>query len=349
MQVKPDRVAEQLGRKGLQRCYLVYGPEPLQAMECADAIRVAARAAGVTERLVFDASTSPDWAAIKGAAANLSLFAEQRLLEIRLGGKKLDKVGGECVQAVVCDPHSADFVLVTADALDRTQQASAWFKAIDKIGVVIACRDLEFGLYKMWLSARATARGLKLSAEAVDYLALRAEGNLLAAAQELDKLTLLAATGELDLAQTRVAVADSARYDVFQCLDTAVAGGAARVVRMVRGLREEGTEPIVLGWSITRELRTLVRLAAAQASGASLETALAEMNVWSSRQPMVRRALQRLSLGRLAALLDASIRLDHLIKGYGIGNVWDEIESLYLALAGGPWLGHESGPGMARP
>lgn len=338
MQVKPERLDEHLGRDGLAACYLVFGPEPLQALESADSIRAAARTAGVTERIIFDAAGTPDWNGLQASAANLSLFAERRLIEIRLGAKKPDKTGAECIAELVGAPSPADVYLITAETLDRQQQAAPWFKACERIGVVVPCRELELAMFKRWLMQRAQLRGLTLSSDANDFIALRAEGNMLAAAQEIDKLVLIATDQAVDLSAAMVAVADSARYDVFQCIDAAMDGDAARAVRMVRGLREEGTEPIVIGWSLNRELRTLTRIAAARATGMALEAALTTHNVWSSRQGLVNRALQRHSIARLAAFLEASIRLDQLIKGSGIGTVWDEIESLLLAVAGGPWL-----------
>ncbi|MGH8595888.1 MAG: DNA polymerase III subunit delta [Gammaproteobacteria bacterium] len=339
MQVKPERVADHLARGRLSPCYLVFGPEPLQARESGDAVRAAARAAGITERVVFDATGSPDWNTLRTSTASYSLFAERRLFEIRCGAKKPDKDGGECIAELVALPDPLDIYLITAETLDRQSQASAWFKACERYGAVIPCRDLEFTAFKHWLTARARQHDLTLSLDANEFIALRAEGNLLAAAQEIDKLALLLPNSTIDLNAAIVAVADTARYDVFQCVDAALEGNALRAVRMVRGLREEGTEAIVIAWSLNRELRTLTRVAAAHAAGHAVDTALAAQNVWSSRYGVVKRALQRQPLAHLAALLEASIRLDQLIKGSGFGSVWEEIENLVIALAGGPWLG----------
>ena len=342
MQVKPEKLALHLARKGLQPCYLIFGTEPLQALESADCVRATARANGVTERLVFEMA-SQEWGVLRAMVGNLSLFAERRLIEIRLGGKKPDKTGVECLLELLGEPQALDVLLVTTEGLDRQAQASAWVKACEQHGVVVACREPDLLAFRAWLNARAASRGLTLTTEANEFLALRAEGNLLAAAQEIDKLVLLATTPALDLDQVMSAVSDSARYDAFQCVDAALEGRQARTVRIARGLREEGTEPIVIGWSLNRELRTLTRVAAALACGTPLEAALNQHNVWSSRQELIRRAVQRHPVTRLAMLLEASIRLDQLIKGSGIGNVWDELESLLLALAGGPWFGRSKG------
>ncbi len=342
MQIKPAKFGDHLTRgEGLAPCYLLWGPEPLQLQESADAVRAAARRGGIAERLVFEAAAQ-DWSALRALTGNLSLFAERRLIEIRLGNKKPDKAGVECLLALLGDMTSPDVLLLTVENLDRHQQTSAWVKAFDTRGIVVACREPELPAFRDWLGERAQARGLNLTPAANEFLALRAEGNLLAAAQEIDKLVLLAVTPVVDVDQVLAAVSDSARYDTFQCVDAALAGSRARTVRMARGLREEGTEPIVIGWSLNRELRTLARIAAATACGTTLDNALAQQNVWASRQSLIRRALQRHTIAGLALMLEASIRLDQLIKGSGIGHAWDDLESLLLALAGGPWFGHYS-------
>jgi DNA polymerase-3 subunit delta len=343
MQVQPERLPGHLARTGLQHVYLVYGAEPLQAQEAADAIRAAGRAAGVAERLIFDATgQAMDWAAVRGAAGALSLFADRRLLEVRLGTRKPDKAGAATLLELAENPANEDVLLIIADALDRTQQQAPWYLACEKRGVVVACREPAPAEFRNWLAKRARDRGLELSLEACDYLAIRAEGNLLAAAQEIEKLVLVVPPGALGLDVLLGAVTDNARYDSFQCVDAALAGDAARAVRIVRGLREEGTEPLVIGWSLNRELRTLTRVAAARACGVELGQAMSDQKVWSNRQGLVRAALQRLPLARLAALLDASIELDMLIKGRGIGDPWDALETLLAAVAGMPWLGRQS-------
>ncbi len=337
MQVRPERLQAQLTKDG-PRCYLVFGPEPLQAVESVDAIRNTARANPACERLVFDPS-SANWSELRALTGNLSLFATNRLIEIRLGAKKPDKTGAETLTALIGAIDRLDTWLITAGELDRAQQNTAWFKACDQHGVVVNCRDLDRAAFNAWLAARSARAKLDISSEALEFLSDRTEGNLLAAAQELDKLQLLVTTPTVSLGDMMAAISDSARYDVYQCVDTALVGDQSRVVRIVRGLHEEGSEPLILGWTLNRELRVLTRVAAALACGRSMEAALAEHNVWASRQSLIRRAVQRHKVAEFAAMLEASSRIDQLIKGYGVGEVWDELEALLLRLAGAPWLG----------
>ena len=54
MFIAPDSLGTHLERKGLARVYLIFGDEPLQAAESGDLVRAATRAAGITQRLLFE-------------------------------------------------------------------------------------------------------------------------------------------------------------------------------------------------------------------------------------------------------------------------------------------------------
>lgn len=333
MLLSPEKLPAELERRGLAPGYLVFGDEPLQVMESVDAIRAAARAAGVAERLIFEVEAGFDWQQLLSGANELSLFAERRLIEIRLRGRKPDKTGGAILADLLARDDSQDILLLSAEKIDRNAQKSKWFKTIDGAGVVVQARQIVARQLDRWIQERARRYELNLSAAAAELIAVRAEGNLLAAAQELDKLALLVDGGEVSAEMVLGAMVDSARFDVFSLIDVTLGGDAAKAVRMLRGLREEGVEPVVIGWAVNRELRTLLNIAAAVAGGQPVASVLNEHNVWSSRSGLVRRALDRASLPRLRRLFEDSIRLDRIIKGAALGDPWNELELLCLRLA----------------
>lgn len=335
MLISPEKLAADLERRGIAAGYLVFGDEPLQVMESVDAIRAAARAAGIAERLVFEVEAGFDWQQLLAGANELSLFAERRLIEIRLGGRKPDKTGAAILADLLTRDDAEDVLLLSAEKIDRNAQKSKWFKACDSAGVVVQARQIVARQLDRWIQERARRYHFTLTAAAAELIAVRAEGNLLAAAQEIDKLALIVDGGEVDVDMVLGATVDSARFNVFSLIDVTLAGDAAKAVRMLRGLREEGTEAVVIGWAVNRELRTLLNIAAAVAAGQAMASVLNEHNVWSSRAGIVRRALDRSPLPRLRRLFEASIRLDRIIKGAAPGNPWDELELLCLGLASG--------------
>jgi len=332
--------AEKLPRdltKGLAPIYLLAGDEPLQQMEMADAVRTEARKQGFSERELLEVDGKGfDWSALTAAAGNLSLFADKRLIELRIPSGKPGADGSKALTAWAADPPPDLLLLITCGKLDRQQQNGKWFTALDNAGVVALIYPIDHGQLPGWVARRLKQKGLTAPPEALALLAERVEGNLLAAAQEVDKLALLHGEGELSLAQVREAVADSARFNLFDLVDAAVAGEAGRVGHLLDGLRGEGTEPILVNWALARELRLLTRISAGMQRGLAFELLCKEQKVWQNRKGLVQRALKRHPTAQLSAMLGHCARIDLTIKGERSGNPWHELIQLSLALAGRP-------------
>ncbi len=335
MQLSCERLLERLGRDGaLDPVYFLYGDEPLQLTECADALRARAQADGIGERCVFDADSGGDWDTIAGEANALSLFATRRLIEVRLGTRSPDKRGTEVLERILAAPGGDDVYLVLAGALDSRARRARWFKLLESGAVTGASRDPRPEQLPAWLNRRAARHRKRLSGAAAALVAERVEGNLLAAAQEVEKLCLLVDAETIEDTDVIHAVTDSARFDVYQLVDALVAGELGRGLRVLRGLREEGSEPPLLTWALGRELRQLTAMACAVDRGKRVDQVLDEYRVWSNRKGMVRRLLERLDAATLLELLVCANAIDAAAKGARRGSPWDELELLALRLCG---------------
>jgi DNA polymerase III subunit delta len=304
--------------------YLISGDEPLLAAEAADALRTRARAAGFSEREVHFIERAGDWDAVRASAANLSLFGSRRVLELRLGSARPGTAGNQALLALLRHADPDTLLLVLAPRLDREAQAAEWVKAFESQGGWLAVWPVDVARLPAWLRARSRALGLKLSEGAIDLLAARTEGNLLAAQQELMKLQLLAAGSE-DAESVLNGIADSARFDVFQLTDAALAGEAARALRVLAGLRAEGTEATLVLWALAKALRDVWN---AHAAGGGRPPA------WQRQSAALGQALKRAPQLDFAALAQRAARADRMIKGRLAGNAWDELALLILELCG---------------
>ena len=330
MKVYADRLGERLAKR-LDSLYLLSGDDPLLMQEAGDEIRAAARAGGFTERQLFHADPGFDWRELGQAVNSPSLFAERRLLEVRLGSAgKPDDALLDAAQRLDED----SLMLVVLPRLDASAQKTKWFKSLETLGVFIQVWPIDSARLPGWLAGRFRKRGLKASQEAVRLLAQRIEGNLLAAVQEIEQLKLIAGDQEVTAEMVEASVADSARYDVYKLLDAALAGRQARVARMVQGLKAEGSDPLYLVNVVARELRTLEPMALRLAAGQPMQAALAEARVWKSRMEPVRLCLERSSAAQLRRHLLAAGDIDRTIKGVAPGDPWRKTASLLLALAG---------------
>jgi len=321
--------------ESLAPVWLITGDEPLQLDEAAAAIRGAARARGFSERELYSAETGFDWGQITAAAQSLSLFGERKLIELRLPSGKPGDAGSKALIGYCAAPPEENLLLVITGKLDKRDQSSKWFQALDQAGVVVQVWPVEPRALPAWVERRMRLAGLEPTREAAQLLAERAEGNLLAAAQEVEKLRLLLGEGaRIDLEAVRSAVVESARFNVFELADAALLGDAPRTARMVAGLRAEGSEPPVVLWALAREIRTLASIAGEVARGTAPDQAIAQKGVWAKRRPLFATALERYGVNGWRRLLRRAQRIDRIIKGAQPGNAWDELVQLALLVAG---------------
>ena len=334
-QLRPEQLKAQLG-KGLAPVYFIHGDEPLLVNECADAVRAATRAAGFSERQVFAVEPGFDWDSLMSACDSLSLFAEQRLLELRLPTGKPGKAGAQALRDYAARPPEDTVLLIVSGKLEASARRSKWAQALDQAGVSIAVWPVDLGELPAWIDARMRRHDMRAGREALQLLAERVEGNLLAAAQEIEKLFLLHGPGEVSLEDVEDLVTDSARYDIYGLVDSALAGDAAHTRRMLVGLRAEGVEPVLVLWALAREIRSLAGMARDIQKGAAPGQAMAARRVWDKRKPLVSGVLQRIRGRQWWAMLQRCASIDRIVKGRAAGSAWDELLQLALALAGRP-------------
>ncbi|MDQ6680653.1 MAG: DNA polymerase III subunit delta [Pseudomonadota bacterium] len=324
MQLRTEQLAAHL-QKGVAPLYTVWGDEPLLAQEAGDAIRLAARAAGCSERQVHTVSGAHfDWSGLLGASQALSLFAERQLVEIRIPSGKPGKDGSDALQRY-CNPAASTLAgdvvtLVQLPKLDRTQQSSAWFAALERAGITVRVDPIERNALPQWIAQRLVLQGQRVAAgdsgrRTLAFFADRVEGNLLAAHQEVQKLGLLYPAGELGFEQVEAAVLNVARYDVFKLGEAVLAGQVARALRMLDGLRAEGVAAVLVHWTLAEDIRSLKRVKDAVGAGKPLPLALREARAWGAKERLFERVIAVMSEGALGELLAAAQVCDGLVKG----------------------------------
>jgi DNA polymerase-3 subunit delta len=341
MQIRADQLTAQLER-GLKPVYTVFGDEPLQAQEAGDAIRQAARQSGYAERRVCTISGAhADWSSVLGAAQERSLFADRQLIEIRIPSGKPGKDGAEALQRYCRALDDEVLTLVQLPRLDGQQLKSAWFGALDAAGIVVRVDPVERKALPAWLAQRLARQGQHVCAgdaglQTLAFFADRVEGNLLAAHQELSKLSLLYPQGELSFEQVESAVLNVARYDVFKLGEAILGGQVARALRMLDGLRAEGETPVLVHWTLAEDIRALRRARDALDVGRPLPLALREARVWGLKERLFERVLPQLSAQRLARWVDAAHTCDGLVKGLRHPDwphePWDALRRLVLMM-----------------
>ena len=326
MRIQAEHVARTL-EKSLAHAWLIAGDEALLTGEAADAVRARARAQGYTGRDLFVTERGFDWSEVAAASRSQSLFAERRILEIRMPTPRPGKEGGDVLAALAADPGPDNLVLVVTTRPEGATWSSAWFKAFEKHGVVVLPQPVEIGRLPHWIAGRGAKLGLRFDKGAAELLAERVEGNLLAAQQEIEKLALLQKDGAVGIDDVQAAVANSARYDVFQLAEAALAGDAPRSLRILEGLRAEGAEPPLVLWALCRDLRALADLrngVAKRAYGVAAER----------HAELVERASKRIGREPIEPWFETAARIDRQVKGQAPGEAWTTLTGLVAALSG---------------
>ena len=332
-------------QKGLRSLYTLHGDEALLVQEAADAIRAAARQQGYAERSVHVVSGAHfDWSEVLAAGGSMSLFAERQILEIRVPTGKPGKEGSPMIQQLAqsAEGNDSTLTLFILPRLDSPTKKGAWFGTLEQFGVSLQIDSLERAQLPQWIAQRLKLQNQSVASgqdgqNCLQFFADRVEGNLLAAHQEIQKLSLLYPAGELTHAQVESAVMNVARYDVFKLSEAVLAGQVARVQRMLDGLQAEGEAAVLVHYTLAEDIRALKRVKDAMAEGRPLPMALREQRIWGVREKLFERVLPKLSTARLAQLLKNAHQVDGIVKGLKVADwpadPWQALQRLALRVS----------------
>ena len=311
--------------KSLAKLYAIHGAEPLSALEAADALRDLAKKTGFIEREVFSAQAGFDWRQLRSAGSALSLFATQRLLELRIPTGKPGKEGSDAI-VQYCERLPDDTVtLVLLPEIDWQGKQTKWFMALEGAALMIEAAPIDRSRLPQWLKARLARQQQSVDADGLEFLADRVEGNLLAAQQEIKKLALLCPPGDISLEVLEDSVANVSRFNPFQLVTAIHEGDMARIQRMLDGLKAEGEAPPLILWVLTNEIRMLARARGVTRSGRPPHP---------SKAREMERVARRHSAKSIYALLLQAAEIDRMIKGLNQRDPWDALSALAGGLAG---------------
>lgn len=323
--------------------FLISGDEPLQKMEAADCIRQYAKQHNFVEREVLNADTKFKWGSLTGSSNALSLFSEKKLIDLRVETKSPGKPGGQAIREYMQNPPEDKILLIQTAKLPASTMKSAWVKSIEKVGVVMQIWDMSTSQTMTWVRNRLQKEGMRPTTEAVRLLTERVEGNLLAAAQEINKLKLLFCEKEvneteIDEEKVLKSVSDSSRFSIFDLSNAVMLGDTRRVQHIHHNLKEEGVPIQLVLWTLSDLSRQLYNADFNLNNGMQISQVLSKLP--RPRQQPFQKALQRMRGADWITILKKNVEIDRLSKGQsefvnkGLGRVWSELLELSLILAG---------------
>lgn len=333
--IYPEQLHAQLN-EGLRSCYLICGNEPLLLQESQDAICSYALKHGFDERVTFILDGQTDWDEIFNYCQELSLFSSHKILILHATDNGINAAISEQLSLLLKQLPPEILLILRLPRLTKAQENSGWFKLLNK-GTYISCQTPEQVQLPRWISQRAKLMKLQLDEQATQLLCYCYEGNLLALAQVLERLSLLYPDGKLTLPRIEQAVNDSAHFTPYHWIDAILAGKAKRTLHILRQLQTEDTEVLILVRNLQKELLSLLQLQRKMAH-TPLKSLFDQQKVWQNRRPVLTQALQRLNVQQIQLALTLLTQIEINLKqdfGYSI---WSELESLSLLLCGKPLL-----------
>lgn len=332
MKVYPNQLAKQL-KSELAPIYVISGDEPLLVQEARDEVIATAKRKGFTGHEFHQVNKDFKWQSLYAATHSMSLFDDQSIIELRWTSAKPGTAGASALTDYCKNLVNDKILLIVAPKMDAATQRSKWYKALDEQGVTVPVWPIDSSQLPKWVAERMKLAELSSDGAGIKVIIDATEGNLLATAQEIEKLRLLYGPGRLSSTQIASAIADNARFDVFKLVDTIHAGQGAAVIRVISRLQQEGCEPTLILWALVRELRMLANIHHLVKSGDSAASAFKKNGVWDKRQALVKQSLNRLSSSKIYNLILKASYLDRNIKGLRTGNTWDEVASLSINMA----------------
>lgn len=337
MRIKPAQLVGVL-QKQLAPVYIVTGDEPLQVGESADLIRRQALKQGFSTREILDVNAQFDWNQLAHQSDNLSLFAEKKIIDLRINNGKPGREGSAALVDYCKRIPEDTLLLITLPKLDSSQLNSKWVKTLDKSGILVQIWPIERAQLPQWINQRFQQAGLRASPGAVQLLADQSEGNLLAANQEIEKLKLSqnpADVGqEISSTEIQQAISNNARFDVYKLVDSALEGNSKRCTTILAGLKAEGIATPIIVWALAREIRNLAMMADELQKSPNIQPLFRKYRIWEKRKPLISKALKRIGRKQWLSMLQNCHTADKSVKGLLTQDTWLILEKILLSLSG---------------
>ncbi|MCB1664291.1 MAG: DNA polymerase III subunit delta [Pseudomonadales bacterium] len=326
-------------RSQLGGFYWIAGDDTLLVQESLTLLRKRCREAGFTEWELFFVDKGFDWQALLQSSNSMSLFADRRILELRLQAGKLDDAGKAALKQALQSPNPDNVLILVTPRVEPASLNTQWFKGLESSGTFVTVWPINADRLPGWILGRMKTVGLTADRDAIAILADRVEGNLLAADQEIQKLAVLtgAETGKpvhLERKHVMSLVADSARYNTFNLMDAALLGDARRCIKVLNGLKTEGAELLMILGALSADLRRLIAIAEQLQQGHRLTDALKREGIKRNHEQAISAAARRHALSALQDMLRQVRQIDMAAKGMSPADPWVELSQLLLQLAG---------------
>lgn len=318
--------------KQLCPVYIVSGEEILLKQDAINLIRKAAEKRDFSERIRLSPEAGFDWEQLYTLLYSSSLLAEKKILELDFRDSLPNKTASEILKDYAKKPSADVIIIIDLGKIDDKISRSAWYQTLEKLGISLTIWPIPREQLPKWIIDRAKKFKLDFTQDAALLLTDYIEGNLIAAAQTIEKLSLLNPQKSIDSGLIHSLLTDESHFTVFDLTENLLTGNKARSLHILEVLQQEGIEPPIVLWALTRELRMLAEMAKQLKTGVSYESLYQKNRIFARRQQAVRRFLTKSNETDCWQLLQSAAHIDTIIKGAAPGQSWDALQLFCLRM-----------------
>lgn len=319
-------------QKNLAPLYFIAGEEWWLKQDAIKLISQAAKKHLFEEKISLTVDSQFDWAHLYTSLFSSSLLAEKRIIKLNLNDTLPNKIGSDILLTYATKPVSDNLLIIEIGKLNTKITKTAWFQALEKLGIVVTIWPISREQLPQWIIERAKKYKLQIREEIAILITDYVEGNLVAAAQFIEKLYLLQPVEPIDASLINQIAINESSFTIFDLTDNLITGNKTRSLHILQQLQSEQVEPILILWNIARELRLLASLALQLSKGQSLTTLFEKNRIFSHRQNIIRQFLATHQLNHCLQYLSHAADIDKIVKGTSPGNIWDALQLFCLRI-----------------
>ncbi len=323
--------------KAWQPPYIIYGNELFLIEQIKQYILNAAKKQGCGYKQTFqlDGVAHAPWKNMYAELNSPSLLDGNCLAFANLPNGKAGKYGAEMLLNITQQKLS---MVLALPKVDKATQQSKWFTYIKEHASFIDVPNIDEKLMPKWIQQVCLEQNLHITDNnALQWLALQFDGNLIGAYQELQKLALLYPSTkdevktEITLEQIQQAIFNVSQYTFNDLINACWTKNLSMSARIINYLKDQS--PVLYVWLMIEDIQLMLKIKQKQAEeGQSISTLFKNYRIWGNREQILQVVLKRLNQTQLFNLLQKCYFIEKQIKGAAkhSHNIWQSIQLLII-------------------
>lgn len=336
MQIKQQSLSQQLQKK-LVPIYVLIGQDNYLLNEAVLSIKSFIKKSYSVDETKYSIQSPHDWHKIIEEANSYSLFSEAVILDVYMDKKSIDSEGKKRLSAYLGAINTRCYLIIQAPHLQARN--IQWLSTHEQV-VVVLSYPLNTESMKSWITAQLRKNTIQFDPEIPDLIYQYTQGNMLASAQAIEKIALCnLPDNRLNRQQTLEQLSDQSDHSLYDLVDALLTSQADKAIHVLRKAAQDKTEPTLVLWMLTQEVRILLHLSILTQQNVEFKSACSQLKIWPQRTSLYHASLRKFNQVVLHRLLHCCQLIDEHIKLYSSPIVWHSLESLALSICVGKVVG----------